>query len=958
VDQAVEQLVTKLDSQRYPDPSPEVPKWAGCRDEVVGQFSSAFVELIVDFGAPESVQRGCRNSIVAFLTVDDELTYWSRAKNLVCFFKARYLKNPEPDVTGYVFGGAWKHWAKSRMHFNRKNTSLWASTFKIKNAAARLSERAAVATMHKHAKSVSRTFESDPRPIEQCVRSIQPLLEEAAKKIADDYYSGRWEDPGAASNSACFESSRTNFGQIGHFMERVFGPDSPVVCPGVNFCGFGPQIRSGTVPCSLPKEVQRRKEMPEKALEKHLEEGDLFSAGICQERIQELAEDFPEGSAYDYDLYERRLDYVSREETPAVKRVTFYEEVTVDGVRYSNSWFETFFFPEAEKFWMNEIMIDALRACSRDEALAKVACVLEPFKVRIITKGEAALQYMSSAFQKSAFEFNKTVPCFRLVGKAPTATDLMDLRENAKPVVYDPHWASSDFSGASDGTAGHYRDCIMDCLIQFLPLHVQSIIRSCNGDHVVSYPGPLLYPSMLELGKVNPVTQTLGTLMGEKTSFIILCYEVLGAHVSNRRRCGDRRSLGQILKGVLINGDDRLAISNTETEREFWSFCEKHLGFTESKGKSYLHSKYANINSQSYLYDLSDPKSTPWKVPVRASGLEHGQKKLDEPFDPSVVITQILDGCYDSRMEWAVLQRFFSRHRGRLEECSAGRNLFVHQSLGGMGNRLPLNHPRRKCTPNCHHTWGQGWRVAVTLDQLEVADALLHDRCGFVLPYGPSPMLEVELPQLLETPWDVYGKPTYWNQEEFELKEMGHYYRRQIASFSERGSSSVTERVQSFRRAPLTGSEILSSRLRVLRNSGTSVQSVETWKRLVWRCQVCSELNDESLYSCECCLLPRERLREMANGFVVVSGKASVDEELVVEREPAPICNVSLSRSRLERLGYCPDPLDEFDVALYDHAIESARVDEGPTVRYRGRAVDLFGEDLSWAPLRPATLVW
>lgn len=893
----------------------------GCRTMVVQQFTASWVTLISDFGAPPSVQRGCENSIRDFVLADDELTYWKRAKNIVCFFKAQYLKNACPDVTGYVFGGAWKRWAKSRMAFNRRNTSLWASTFKLKNAAARLSERAAVATMHQHSKSVSRTFQGDDRLVEESVRTIMPLLEKAAKSIADDFYSGKWESPVAASNSACFESARSDFGQIGHFMRRVFGEQSPLVCPGVGFCGFGPQISAGSRPVSVPRDHQ-----------------DTWGS--------------TETSAYDFDAYLARLDYVEREESPSVKSIRFYEEVTVDGVRYNNSWFETYYFPSSEHFWTNEIQIDALLACTRDEALAKVAAVLEPFKVRIITKGEAALQYVSTAFQQSAFAFNRTVPCFRLVGVAPSTQHLIDLRKNAEGVVDDPQWASSDFSGASDGTAGRLRDCLMECLTMHLPLHVRSLLNSCNGDHVVSYPGPLLYPSMRELGEIDPVLQTLGTLMGEKTSFIILCYEVLVAHVSNRRRCGDKRPLERILEGVLINGDDRLAISNRETEDEFWSFCERVFGFKESVGKSYLHPSYANINSQSYLFDLRTV-STPWKVPVRCSGLENGQKKLDEPFDPTCVITQILDGCFDSKMEWLVLQRFFKRFKERINSVAAGRNLFVHQSLGGLGNRLPQKHPHKPCRDKCYHRFGCEWKVEVTCDQQFVAGALLNEPGSVLEGMGPALPLEDELPQVLETPWDVYGKATYWNQEEFELKEMSHYYRTVIDKFQGKSPEWVA-------RLPKK-SDLLTGRRRTRKSAAKEVDRRVVTQRCYWICPVCDERNLECKETCVVCQIPFTRTHETAMGNLVRTQFRMIDEEQVVRQSILnPRVNFGLGHCRVKRLGYALPELDEFDVALYDHAIESARFElvGQPVVRFKGRAVDLFGDNPLWAPLRPATLVW
>jgi len=704
----------------------------------------------------------------------------------------------------------------------------------------------------------------------------------------------------------------------------------------------------------------------------------------------------------DDDVHQARLSYVDREELPVVKTVDFYEAIVVDGRRYENSWFETFHFPSAEKVWMNEIFIDALKACDCDLALAKVACVLEPFKVRIITKGEAALQYMSGFFQKSIFEFNKTVSCFGLVGRSPSTFDLIDIRDNCgrgnPDSAFGPHsvykWASSDFSGASDGTNGYYRDCIMDVLIMFLPPHIQAIIQASNGEHLVSYPGSFLFPSMADLGEIEDVHQTLGTLMGERTSFPILCYEVLAAHVSNLRRCGDVRDLDDILKGVRINGDDRLAISTDSLEAEFWEFCEKYLGFKESKGKSYTHEDYANINSQSYICNVLT--GTPWKVPVRASGLEHGQKKLDEAFDPTSVITQILDGCFDAAMEWTVLQRFLVRFGVEAERIAAGRNLFVHQSLGGLGNRLPVRHGKKRCIRSngeiCGHPSGSHWKVCVTLEQRFVAGALLEAPGAVTVPYGPSLQESVSLPQLMDIPWDVYGKPTYWNTEEFELKEMGHRYRAELARYNPDAGKNLP-----------SVARVLQSRLRTLDGGGVAdqvhiVDNVEFWTcpecglgnrrnddcrcgwtRSAWRCDTCLMWNPECGMACRVCA---QFGHPMA--LVEIQVRPRHHFQSRVAR------NTSISRPQLARLGYQAPELDEFDHELFSHAILSAKFqqqealcrfipgldefdhslyshavkcahmeyEELPTVRYKGRTVDLWGENPDWAPLRPAHLVW
>jgi hypothetical protein len=512
----------------------------------------------------------------------------------------------------------------------------------------------------------------------------------------------------------------------------------------------------------------------------------------------------------------------------------------------------------------------------------------------------------------------------------------------------------------------------MDVLIMFLPPHIQAMIQASNGEHLVSYPPAMNYLSMNELGVVEPVHQTLGTLMGERTSFPILCFEVLAAHVSNLRRCGDVRPLERILEGVRINGDDRLCISTDDLEAEFWEFCEKFLGFKESKGKSYTHTDYANINSQSYQCNVL--QGTPFKIPVRASGLEHGQKKLDEPFDPTTVITQILQGCHNSTMEWTVLQRYMARFHGEADRIAAGRNLFIHQSLGGLGQSLPCRHGKARCRRSdgqlCGHATGSNWKVCVTLEQRFVAGALLQEASGKAVPVnGPCFQQAAVFPQLFETPWDVYGKPTYWTAEEYVLKSMGDCYKAQLSRFEAIKSRDSTGPVHSLP----SGTSLLMSKLRCPDGGGvTAVETVEEnfrswqcpecllnlpmcrdcscgWTRTAWQCSVCLIWNPELGVCCRVC-----------SEFEHPAALVKTDSRNVHRSVTRPKVNVSLSRPKLVKLGFGEISLDEFDHSLYSHAIESARLEyEGnPTVRYCGRAVDLWGENESWAPLRSATLVW
>lgn len=462
---------------------------------------------------------------------------------------------------------------------------------------------------------------------------------------------------------------------------------------------------------------------------------------------------------------------------------------------------------------------------------------------------------------------------------------------------------------------------------------------------------------MEELGVPPNVLQQLGTLMGEKTSFVVLCLEVLVAHVSALRRVGDPRPLDDIIKSVLINGDDRLCLTTRDAEAEFWRFNKEHLGFEESKGKSYKHPTYANINSQSYICGLTGPC---WKVPVRCSGLEWGQKKLDEPFDPTAVITQILDGCIDSAMEWTVLQRYFGRFKGALESWAGGRCLFAHQSLGGCGSRLPSIHGSKRCRTGrglCFHKPGLRWKTAVSHEQLAVASGLMLK--GDLVPlYGPHLETQVQPPELFRSPWNVYGKPNYWTAAEHIYKELGDQHKRLIHEVGTR----VT----------LDPGQLLSSRL-VLQSQGSMATQETEIVNFTWECPCGQTVSRDR----DCCIDRQSRQCSVCELWSVghlcnccgspYRGARAIRALASTLKRPSSYrfvpTGVNLSAERLKRLGYVPPYEDEFDVTLKTfvtqcHLLVDSNLELSPAPRYSGRGIDLWGEDPSWRLLKPSLVRW
>lgn len=901
-----------------------------------------FCLLIQDFGAKPPVLNALTRSLEEYLSGISELDFWSRAKKLLCFFKAKFLKEREPDVTGYNFSGHWKRWALSRMKAGVKNTSLWGTVFKLKNAAKRLSPFVAFVQSYQHSLKTAMPFDEDTLEITAAIDTIEPLLLRAARHLQADYERG-FTAPPTTSLNACVERKRCEGGQLGELCSLVFGPGTEFSVPEI----------------------------------------------LMGER--------PEPPFCNYDDY---LSYMRYEELQSwgVLQYTFWSELIIDGVVYRECYATTMHMDKLETFWLTKIKAKADKK-ALGEIRAKVVAILEPFKVRIITTGQVSLQYTSTFFQKSMLEFNRKVPAFRLVGKAPTTLDIEDLLHDLDGrLPGEKVWGSRDFSGATDGTASFLSSELLRRLVRFLPDDEVAILTACNGPHTVTYPvhivrsdeagtvpieyepylhlleteevEPGLWKPVVEFGgrddlgapvwnikfKILPIKQRLGTLMGEKTSFIILCYEVLVAHISALRRCGDARSLKVLLLEVLINGDDSACVTNAVIEENFWAFCAKYLGFTESVGKSYKHKTYVNINSQSYLCPIVAGGHCT-KVPIRAVGLEAGKKKIaGDVFDPTTVIREILAGCYNPAMQWTVLQRFLVRHTVAIRKNTSGRNLFVAVSLGGCGNPLPAHHGRARCRSSqnvvCHHGRGLHWDARLTDLQREVATDILLQPDAHAAVFGPLPRPErARQPEASREPWDVIGQPTAWDlikaiESDTDADALAFFYRH--------------KNVRQHRGNLVSDMTILSTRRRFLQEPPV-LEPAPGHHRFV--CGVCGDNGWVSFARTNHhtqCKLGFEVPIVRHEGARVAIGKGTgqcltceskyIRGDSVYLGDYVPQILVEGIDLRKNSIGFC-------GIAAEARALFRRYRVEGdfPRQRFSGRSVDLWGSNPHWQELHPVS---
>jgi hypothetical protein len=758
------------------------------------------------------------------LTVEKEPDFVRRGKNLLCFFKAKYLSSPVPDMEGYEMEGHFRKWIKRRLKSRtRMNYHLFSSIFKAKNAAPALTFDTVEANGRKHRASVSKPDTATPVDCEAAVSAIRPMLDSITRKMkAAVRDSLKFESIAelSCSSKSCYERSNARGGLVGELVNECFGDDSYLVAPGLRFENypsrefefvknedFYPEFMEGVYGQKPHPLFQKMKKQPVNG---------RLPKSVKNRRYK--------NEPFTYEYYEERLDFAERQEDPVPQGLDRIVDKS-GNVEYRTRWH----YPESEAKWNQFVEEMCLEEYMDGEMPhAKVAFVCEPFKVRIITKSEARRQYCLRWFQKTLHSIMKEYWCFQLMGCAPTTAMLSETAKYASTVgTGELGHESSDFSGASDGTPERLVQGVLEPVLTVLPIWMAKMARVSNGRHIIEYPEK--YEGKVFRPLLDDVEQNRGTLMGRITSFPVLCLMVLAAHVWNLRECGDNRPFWDLVHGVLINGDDRYTVSRRSTYESFWKHCER-LQFSESVGKSYFDYEYANINSQSYILKLSSPSLECWKIPVFPLGLFAGRKKIKgEDFNPEQVLNDVLGGCLGPKMERQVCCDFLRRWKKEIDRNLCGRNLFLPYALGGAGQRPP------------RLGFGSGgglWKVRLTMEQQVVASALFEE--GACDEFPPRRPYVDDLAPAARPAWDVEGNLTFWEMirqlqqgvdcdPEFDFWE---YYQR-------RGVHLTMQNLISRKRL---------SRMIVTRTSRTPTFGT-------WICPCCEEPGNRGLARCSICTL-------------------------------------------------------------------------------------------------------
>lgn len=319
--------------------------------------------------------------------------------------------------------------------------------------------------------------------------------------------------------------------------------------------------------------------------------------------------------------------------------------------------------------------------------------VLEPVKVRTITKGEAIPYQASKELQKSLHTYMKGFFQFSLMGKTlDKETEVSELSARARahygPDV-DLNWVSGDYSAATDGINIRLTKLFFEVLLakviaspNYLP-GFADLCRAVIHEHEVQYPDNF---------GINSVTMTNGQLMGSPLSFpalcainLVCCWNSVFDHVV------DFEDLP-----VLVNGDDIL-FRTTDDSYNSWLAGLTSAGFVPSPGKNFYHRRYFTINTQ--LYSQPTIKNTDGPIrPISYYNVAYlfGKSKVSSG-DPAIgykprPIQDLYKDCVSSAFRPEIAHfRFLCYNKDKLSKMVKHRstgfsmNYFLPKIYGGLG---------------------------------------------------------------------------------------------------------------------------------------------------------------------------------------------------------------------------------------------------------------------------------
>jgi len=258
------------------------------------------------------------------------------------------------------------------------------------------------------------------------------------------------------------------------------------------------------------------------------------------------------------------------------------------------------------------------------EAQSNVKFILEPLKVRTITKASLHSNAIYPDVQKQLWSKMQRYEQFELTGRPMGDSDVERLcigGEQFFDGVYD--FCSGDYSAATDNL---HMDCSFAAILgSTKDTATRELIETNMCNQTISYEGAF------GTGFVAPegFVQKNGQLMGSKFSFPYLCIINMAVYRSAMEKFFKRKFAIEELP-VRVNGDDILFPTNADFQQR-WESILPLAGFEKSVGKNFVSNQFLMVNSKLYRFKgYSEVNRRYDFVPMINTSFLTGVKKGDE----------------------------------------------------------------------------------------------------------------------------------------------------------------------------------------------------------------------------------------------------------------------------------------------------------------------------------------
>jgi len=410
---------------------------------------------------------------------------------------------------------------------------------------------------------------------------------------------------------------------------------------------------------------------------------------------------------------------------------------------------------------------DLMGRPGRDHKDVLIIPLLEPLKIRTISKGNCLNYWSSRSVQKIMWKkVHSLTPC-KLIGRPLEVSDLHDLVHRStsacKHLDIDPFhsWVSGDYKGATDYLNINLTKMVFEGFLKRLePLEYAEGSRpseafcsfATNPQYawLVERWRNVLYEQNLKYDYEELQTEILqknGQLMGSPLSFPVLCTLNLICYWWALEEFADKLISPEELP-VLVNGDDILFMADGQEGSFYsiWQTCISRAGFRLSIGKNYIHDSVLTVNSECWVWNQSHCEPSFKRIKHLDVGLlinNPSAERLENRVLPLADrLQRVLDGAWSKGRIWHRLKHYYLSEIKAWTQ-SGKYNVFASLQAGGLGVNRPeeidvefTKFQRRLAGYLRHHFDSWTHSDLINFDLLQVESEM-------TCPHGTNPVTKV-----------------------------------------------------------------------------------------------------------------------------------------------------------------------------------------------------------------------